>query len=149
MLRTVPSAGARHAFETLVLVHRVDDLAAGLYQYHPLEHALIPIGTSADLDAGVLAACHGQEFVTQSAATFLWVAVPYRMTWRYGARGYRYLYLDAGHIGQNLYLAAEAIGAGACAVAAFDDEALDAQLDLPGEQAFALYLAAVGKRPGR
>ncbi len=81
-----------------------------------------------------------------SAVTFLWVAVPYRMTWRYQERGYRYLHLDAGHVCQNLYLAAEAIDAGVCAVAAFDDDALNTLLCLDAKEAFVIYLAAVGKK---
>jgi SagB-type dehydrogenase family enzyme len=72
--------------------------------------------------------------------------VAYRMTWRYGERGYRYLLLDAGHVCQNLYLAAEPIGCGVCAIAAFFDDKLNAALGLDGEKQFAVYLATVGKR---
>ncbi len=145
--RTVPSAGARHAFETVLLVNRVEALDPGLYGYAPLEHRLVVLDTGPGLADRAAEACHGQRFVKESALTFLWVAVPYRMTWRYVERGYRYLHLDAGHVCQNLYLAAEAIGGGACAVAAFDDEALADLLGLDGEESFVIYLAAVGKRP--
>jgi len=69
------------------------------------------------------------------------------MTWRYGERGYRYLFLDAGHVCQNLYLAAEAIGCGVCAIGAFDDEALNAAFDLDGESLFVIYAATLGRRP--
>jgi SagB-type dehydrogenase family enzyme len=68
------------------------------------------------------------------------------MYWRYGERGYRYLFLDAGHVCQNLYLAAEAVGAGACAIGAFDDDALNAELGIDGESLFAVYAASLGKR---
>ena len=68
------------------------------------------------------------------------------MTWKYGQRGYRYLHLDAGHVCQNLYLAAEAIGAGACAIGAFDDDALNGLLGLDGINHFVIYAAAVGKK---
>jgi len=145
-LRPVPSAGARHAFETRVRVHRVAGLAAGLYHYDALRHRLLPLATADDWDERLVAACYDQRFLAASAATFLWVAVPYRMTWRYSDRGYRYLHLDAGHVAQNLYLAAEAVGAGACAVAAFDDQAANALLELDGRDQFLIYLAAVGKR---
>jgi len=146
-LRTVPSAGARHAFETALLVNRVDGLEPGLYDYAPLEHELVHRRSSPDLGDRLAQACFGQAFVKNSAVTCIWVAVPYRMTWRYSDRGYRYLHLDAGHVCQNLYLAAEAVGGGACAVAAFDDQAMASFLDLEGEEAFVIYLAAVGKRP--
>jgi SagB-type dehydrogenase family enzyme len=68
------------------------------------------------------------------------------MTWRYGERGYRYLHLDAGHVCQNLYLTAEVIGCGVCAMAAFDDAQLNAVLGLDGERQFAIYAASVGKK---
>jgi len=68
------------------------------------------------------------------------------MEWRYGPAAHRVLPMDVGHVCQNLYLSAEAIGAGACAVAAYDQEALDDLLRLDGEEEFVLYLAPVGKR---
>lgn len=67
------------------------------------------------------------------------------MVWRYGERGYRYLHIDAGHVCQNLYLVAETIDAGVCAIAAFDDEALNRALEIDGKQQWAIYIAALGK----
>jgi len=144
-LRTVPSAGARHAFETYVLANRVEGLEEGLYQYLALSHELLVLCTGPGPAREIMAACYDQSFVAQAAVTLVWVAVPARMTWRYGQRGYRYLFLDAGHVGQNLYLASEAIGAGACTVGAFDDDALNAGLGLDGAEAFAIYAGASGK----
>jgi SagB-type dehydrogenase family enzyme len=68
------------------------------------------------------------------------------MEWRYGPAAHRVLLLDAGHVCQNLYLSAEALGAGACAIGAYDQLALDSLLRLDGEEEFVLYLAPVGKR---
>jgi SagB-type dehydrogenase family enzyme len=67
------------------------------------------------------------------------------MTWRYPERGYRYLLLDAGHVGQNLYLAAEAIDCGVCAIAAYDDDLVNTELGLDGDDQFAIYIGSVGK----
>lgn len=145
-LRTVPSAGARHAFETYLLVNRVEGLENGLYRYLALEHQLINLDAAADIAERMTEACWDQTQVKYSAVTFFWAAVPYRMTWRYGERGYRYLHLDAGHVCQNLYLAAEAINAGVCAIAAFQDTALNQILGLDGIEQFVIYLATVGKR---
>jgi SagB-type dehydrogenase family enzyme len=145
-LRTVPSAGARHAFETYLLVNRVEGLAPGLYRYLAIEHSLIELDLSAELREQINHACLEQKQVRNSAVTFLWIAVLERMTWRYGERGYRYLHLDAGHVCQNLYLAAEAVGCGACAIGAFDEEQLNRLLKLDGEQLFAIYLASLGKK---
>jgi SagB-type dehydrogenase family enzyme len=78
--------------------------------------------------------------------TFLWTAQANRMTWRYGDRGYRYLHLDAGHVCQNLYLSAQVIGCGVCAIAAFDDEYMNAVIGLDGEEQLVVYVAALGKR---
>lgn len=144
--RTVPSAGARHAFETFLLINRVTGLPPGLYRYLALTHELLSVAAEGDVKARLQAACFDQPMVSRCAATFLWVAVPYRMTWRYGERGYRYLHLDAGHVCQNLYLSAEAAACGVCAIAAFDDEKVNEILGIDGEEAFAIYLATVGRR---
>jgi SagB-type dehydrogenase family enzyme len=145
-LRTVPSAGARHAFETLLLVNRVDGLEPGVYRYLASAHKLLRLPLEGDMNAALTKACLNQEQIARSAVTFFWIAVAERMTWRYAERGYRYLLLDAGHVCQNLYLVAEALGCGACAIAAFDDEALNAALELDGATQFAVYAASLGKR---
>jgi SagB-type dehydrogenase family enzyme len=145
-MRTVPSAGARHALETYLLVNRVRGLEPGLYRFLALEHKLVLLRAGGQVAEEVTAACLGQGMVTASAVTVVWVADVYRMAWRYGQRGYRYLHLDAGHVCQNLYLAAEAIDSGVCAIAAFSDEDMSRVLDLDGENLFALYVATVGKK---
>ena len=147
-LRTVPSAGARHALETFVLVNRVEGLAPGVYRYLALEHRLGEFLLDEGLALRIARACLGQAFVLQSAATFVWAAAVERMTWRYHERGYRYLFLDAGHVCQNLYLASEAIGCGVCAIAAYDDDVMNALLQLDGEDRFVVYLATIGKKRG-
>jgi len=145
-LRTVPSAGARHAFETYLVINQVEGIASGLYRYLAMEHALYGLPVSGDITADVTAACLGQEMIGKCAVTFIWVAVAARMTWRYGERGYRYLHLDAGHVCQNLYLAAQPLDCGVCAIAAFDDDLLNNTLQLNGKELFAIYLATVGKK---
>jgi SagB-type dehydrogenase family enzyme len=144
--RPVPSAGARHAFETLLLVNRVAGLPAGLYQYLAVDRRLLAASSFSVTSSELTGSCLGQKAIENAAVTFVWVAVRERMTWRYGERGYRYLYLDAGHVCQNLYLACEAIGAGACAIGAYDDAAVNALLHLDGAERFVIYLASVGKR---
>jgi SagB-type dehydrogenase family enzyme len=145
-LRTVPSAGARHAFETYVLANRVEGLKPGLYRFLATKHKLAEFSLEMGIADEVTEACWRQGIVRRSAATFIWVAVAYRMCWRYGERGYRYLHLDAGHVCQNLYLAAEAIGGGACAIGAYYDEQINGLLGLDGEEQFVIYIATVGKK---
>ncbi len=144
--RTVPSAGARHAFETFLSVNKITDIEPGLYRYLATEHSLVRTSTQPKTRSLIVKACFDQGFLASSAVVFIWCAVVYRMTWRYGERGYRYLYLDAGHVCENLYLAAESIGCGACAVGAFSDDQLNRILRLDGETQFVIYLAAAGKK---
>ncbi len=143
--RTVPSAGARHALETYLLVNDVEGLGPGLYRYLALTHRLQQLDTDPTLRIRIAEACLNQQFLTRCGVVFLWVAVPYRMTWRYGERGYRELHKDAGHVCQNLYLAASAIGCGACAIAAYDDDRMHEILGIDGVDQFLIYLATVGK----
>lgn len=145
-LRTVPSAGARHALETYLLINNVKTLKPGIYRFLALEHKLQEHLISSDIVNKIVSACLGQIFIRASAATFLWTAIPARMTWRYSDRGYRYLFLDAGHACQNLYLCGESIQCGTCAIAAFLDDDLNTLLGFDGERQFIIYLAAVGKK---
>ena len=144
--RTVPSAGARHSFETYVFVHRVERTPQGLYRFLPLSNELVLLYESdRRVETLLSAASFGQRFVAASAATFVWTTVPYRMEWRYLDAAHRVILLDAGHVCQNLYLACENIGAGTCAIAAYDQEAMDELLQVDGEDEFTVYLAPVGK----
>ena len=144
--RTVPSAGARHAFETYLLVNRVTGLESGLYRYAAIENGLLRLDAPEDIAGAIARACLDQSQITNGAATFIWVAVTERMYWRYVERGYRYLHLDAGHVCQNLALGAEQTGCGICPIAAFDDEQLNATLGLDGLEMFVVYLASLGKK---
>ena len=145
-LRTVPSAGSRHPFETYLLINRVEGLEPGLYKYSALDHKIALISTDPELADKLTASCHRQAMVKNSAVSFFWIAVVYRTFWRYVERGYRYMHLDAGHICQNLYLAVEAMNAGCCGIAAFDDNVLSEILGIDGEKRIPIYVATVGKK---
>ncbi len=58
---------------------------------------------------------------------------------------YKVIAIDAGHVCQNLYLACEAIDAGTCAIAAYDQEFADSVLGLDGDEEFTIYMSPVGK----
>jgi SagB-type dehydrogenase family enzyme len=143
--RTVPSAGCRHALETYVIAFRVTGLPKAIYRYLPLDHALVEEARRPGMEGLVAEATFGQRFCGGAAATFVWTAIPARMEWRYAEASYKVIAIDAGHACQNLYLASEAIAAGACAVAAYDQEAMDRLLGVDGNDEFTLYLAPVGK----
>jgi SagB-type dehydrogenase family enzyme len=144
--RTVPSAGARHAFETYLAANRVEGLPAGLYRFLAIEHKLQEIERDPNFSDRLAGTCWKQQQVLASGVTFVWAAVRERMYWRYGERGYRYLFLDAGHVCQNLYLAGEALHCGVCAIGAFDDDAIDQLLGLDGVEKFVIYVASIGKK---
>ena len=145
-LRTVPSAGARHAFETYLAVNRVDTLPAGLYRYLPFDGRLAQLAIDLQIGHRAAAACLGQRFVALAAVVFFWTAIPARMEWRYDLAAHKVIAIDAGHVCQNLYLACESLGLGTCAIAAYDQEACDRLLGVDGDEEFTLYLAPVGKR---
>jgi SagB-type dehydrogenase family enzyme len=143
--RTVPSAGCRHALETYLCVLNVEGLEAGIYRYLPLEHNLLFQFTEDNLKEKIVEAAFRQPYPGKASVTFIWTAIPYRMEWRYGLAAHKVIAIDAGHVCQNLYLACEAIGAGTCAIAAYDQEALDRLLRIDGMDEFAIYLAPVGR----
>ncbi len=146
-LRTVPSAGCRHAFETYLAVMRVSGLEKGIYRYLPLEHQLLFEFSEENLEQRITRGALGQPFAGEAAVTFIWTVIPYRMEWRYGLAAHKVIALDAGHVCQNLYLACEAFGAGTCAIAAYDQAAMDSLLGVDGKEEFTIYLAPVGRKP--
>ncbi|MBN1356304.1 SagB family peptide dehydrogenase [bacterium] len=144
-IRTAPSAGARHPFETYLIVSRVTGVAPGLYRYLPLEHSLGFLHSDPDLPNAVVEACCGQKFVGTGAVIFIWTALPYRMEWRYHQYAAKFVAQDSGHLCQNLYLAAEAIGGGTCGIGAYYQDKIDAVIGVDGADEFSIYIAPVGK----
>ena len=144
-LRTVPSAGCRHPFETYLLVTNVTDLEPGVYRYLPRKHDLVLERTDTDLIEKLSPATLGQMFTATAAVTFVWTCIPYRTEWRYHTAAHRVILMDVGHVCQNLYLACAAIGGGTCAIAAFHQELMDQLVGVDGEDEFVIYLAPVGK----
>ena len=145
-LRTVPSAGCRHALETYLCIFNVDDLEQGIYRYLPVEHQLLFEFTEVHLKEKVFEATFRQAWSAESAVTFIWTTLPYRMEWRYDIDSSKVIAIEAGHVCQNLYLACEAIDAGMCAIAAYDQEKMDELLKVDGQDEIVIYIASVGKK---
>ncbi len=145
VLRTVPSAGCRHPFETYLAINRVEGIPSGIYRYLPLDHSIVHVRETENLPAHLTAATRGQSFAGQAAVTFIWTVIPARTEWRYAEASYKVIALDAGHVCQNLYLACEAIGAGTCAIAAYNQTLADELLGVDGVDEFVIYIAPVGK----
>ena len=74
----------------------------------------------------------------------IWSGLIARGRWKYRQRAYRYIYLDAGHVAQNLYLAGEALGLGICAVGAFYDDDVNRIVNLDGTEETVIYMATIG-----
>ncbi|MCM8780720.1 MAG: SagB/ThcOx family dehydrogenase [Candidatus Omnitrophica bacterium] len=129
--RTVLSAGATYPLELYLLVGPagVDKLKGGLYHYIVEEHALKPI-SEIDKRRQLAQACLGQSFIEEAPVTLVIVARFQRTTYRYGDRGRRYVYMEAGHAAQNAYLAITSLGLATVEVGAFEDETVNRILDL-------------------
>jgi SagB-type dehydrogenase family enzyme len=140
--RTAPSAGALYPIETYVVANNVEDLDHGLFHYAIRGHLLEELRLG-ELGLEAARAALGQRVCYDAAAVFIWTAIFYRSKWKYEQRGYRYIYMDAGHIGENLYLAATSLDLGACAIGALFDDELNRLLDVDGEEESAIYMAAV------
>jgi len=141
--RTAPSAGALYPLELFVVAGNVQDLAAGVYRYQPSLHRLAPL-TEGDRRGELAAAAWGQGWIAQAPAILVIAAVERRTTAKYGARGVRFVHMEAGHAAQNILLQAVALGLGATVVGAFGDAEVKAAAALP-EDAQPLYLVPVGR----
>ncbi|TAK36670.1 MAG: SagB/ThcOx family dehydrogenase [Chloroflexota bacterium] len=142
-LRAAPSAGAQHPLELYVVVHNVADLSPGVYHYRPLDHAL-DVLKKGDFRLAMLAASGGQDQASTACAVLVVTGVFQRSRWRYRDRAYRYVLLDAGHLGENVYLQATSLGLGVCGIGAFWDDDVNALVGVDGREEAALYLISVG-----
>jgi SagB-type dehydrogenase family enzyme len=152
--RNVPSGGNRHPVETYLSIHNVEGIEPGLYRYLPIDHQLVLEYIDPDLLNMVNLGSRNQNsgtakapyfFIKEAAVVFIWTAIPYRSEWRYHRAAAKLIALDAGHICQNLYIAAGAIGCGTCAVGAYDQERMNQLVAVDGEDEFVIYMAPVGK----
>ena len=144
LLRTAPSAGALYPVETYLVINRVDGIESGIYHWNILEQALEQI-RAGDFSRQIEQAALGQDMCRYASVVFVWSAIFARSAYKYSDRGYRYIFMDAGHICQNLYLACEDLGLGCCAIGAFFDDEVDELMGFDSDQEASIYLCAVGK----
>ncbi len=141
--RTVPSAGALYPIETYVVVNNVRKLQAGVYHYSVRNHQLEQI-KQGEFHGAIAAAALGQGMCATAAAVFVWSAVFERCKWKYGQRAYRYIYLDAGHIAENLSLAAVSLNLGSCEIGVLYDDHVNAIVGIDGTEESVLCMTVVG-----
>jgi SagB-type dehydrogenase family enzyme len=141
--RTAPSAGALYPIETYLIIHNVEQIDRGVYhydiQYHHLEQ--LKLG---DFRSAIAQAALDQSMCADAAVIFVWTAIFNRSKCKYGQRAYRYIYLDAGHIAENLALGVVSLSLGSCQIAALYDDEVNNIIDIDGVNESILYLSAVG-----
>jgi SagB-type dehydrogenase family enzyme len=142
--RTAPSAGALYPIETYLVANNVNELEKDLYHYDLEGHALEKLERG-DFTKNIGQAALEQKICMEASVVFVWTAIFERSKWKYAQRAYRYIYLEAGHMAQNLALAATSIGAGSCQIGAFFDDEVNRILGVDGEYESAIYLSVVGK----
>jgi SagB-type dehydrogenase family enzyme len=142
--RASPSAGALYPIESYIVSNRVEEIPPGIYHFNVkgVQLTLLKEGHfGPDLEQAGL----DQEMLKGASCVFVWTAVIGRSKWKYRERAYRYIYMDVGHIGQNLYLAATAMNLGCCTVGAFYDEEVDRLIGVDGKEEISIYMGAVGR----
>jgi SagB-type dehydrogenase family enzyme len=141
--RTAPSAGALYPIETYLIVNNVEGLDKGLYHYNIATHSLEELKTG-DYGTALTHSALDQDMCAEGAVVFVWSAIFNRSKWKYGQRAYRFVYLDTGHVAENLALAATSIGLGSCQIGAFFDDEINQLIEVDGVQESAIYLSTVG-----
>ncbi len=147
--RTAPSAGGTYPLEIYIVVsmNGVNDLPPGVYRYIPQHHSVILVATG-DKTSDLAVAALDQPWVAEAKMSIVIAAVFERTTDRYGERGVRYVYMEAGHASQNIYLQAVALNLGTVVIGAFHDEQVQKVVGMPVNEK-PLYVSPVGRpKPG-
>ncbi len=142
--RASPSAGALYPIETYLVIHNVEEVESGIYHYGVQNHELEELNKG-DFRDRVARAALDQDMAFSASVVFIWTAVFQRSKWKYDQRAYRYIYLDAGHIAQNLALAAVSLNLGTCQIGALYDEEVNALINVDGEKESVVYMSVVGQ----
>lgn len=143
-IRTVPGGGARHPFEVYMTIKDVEGLKNGFYHYLPMKHHIECLREEDDLDDFITESLEGQAWAAKANVVFYYSFVCYRAEWRYGIYAHRMNMADAGHVTENLYLAATSIGLGGCAIGAVVEQPCNEVFGLDGEEEFIFYAMPVG-----
>ncbi len=141
-LRTAPSAGALYPLEIYLVAGEIEGIPKGIYRYSPATHS-IKISQEGDKRKKFFTCC--QPFVGKAPAIIVITGVYERTASKYGKRAEQYIYIEAGAVGQNIYLQCEALGIGTTFVGAFIDSRLGSILSLPEGEA-PLGVMPLGKR---
>ena len=143
-VRTAPSAGALYPIDLYAFVNNVEDIQLGLYYYSPTDHSLFQL-KKGDFRKSLFEATLEQDMVKDANVVIVLTSIPKRIVWKYRDRAQRYIFMEAGHISQNIYLQATSLGLGSVAIGAFYDEKIGNLMDLDLKQETPIYIHTVGK----
>lgn len=141
--RNAPSAGALYPIETYLVVNKVEDIPNGIYHYNIRDHLLEEL-KQGDYGNKTARAALDQQMCNDAAVVFIWTAIFNRSKWKYSQRAYRYIYLDVGHIAENLALASAGIKLGCCHIAALFDDEVNEIIDVDGIEESTIYMTVLG-----
>jgi SagB-type dehydrogenase family enzyme len=144
--RSVPSAGGLYPLELYIAAQAVGGLDDGVYHYDSRAHQL-ELRRPGSIQQDLVQMSIGQEMIRDANLVIAITAIFQRTMWKYGQRGYRYVLMECGHVGQNLYLAAAALGLGAVAIGGFFDDEVNRAFLLPQAEE-TIYLFCIGKPQG-
>lgn len=142
--RCVPSAGGLYPLELYVVALDVTGLDAGLYHYDVRSHALRQL-EEGDCRSRLAQTVFIEDAVAKAGAMMVLTSVFGRSKIKYGERAYRFALLEAGHVMQNICLAATVLGLGTCPVGGFIDDTMNDLLDVDGIEEAALYAVTIGR----
>lgn len=142
--RPYPSAGARYPLEVYTIMLNCEEVKRGLYHYNVKENFL-ELLLEKDLNSWLIKVMGGAKWIKDVAVVFIITGVLDRTRIKYGDRGYRYILLEAGHLGQNICLLATEMGLGSCPIGGYIDDEVNKLLDINLQKEVALYLIAVGR----
>ncbi|ARG96501.1 SagB/ThcOx family dehydrogenase [Legionella micdadei] len=140
--RTTPSAGALYPLEVYLVARDVNDLSPGVYHYLPTKHALLKI-KNGDISDQLTKAALEQEAIKSGAANIVITAVFSRTTKKYGEKGKSFVFMEAGHAAQNIYLQTVSLNLGTVTIGAFDEPQVRQALNTP-EDEIPLYILPIG-----
>lgn len=141
--RFYPSAGARYPLEVYLSASNVKGLKNGLYHYNVRGHSLDGLWQKEDINI-IISKLTNQDWIVRSNIIILITSVFQRTQTKYGNRGLRHIFLEGGHLAQNIYLVATALGLKVCAIGGFVDDRINKIIDIDGEGEGIIYVLAVG-----
>lgn len=144
--RFVPSTGGLQSVEIYLAVNAVEGLEKGLYHYNAGRHGLEVLDRG-NLRRKVVRSCLFQDWIDAASVVLFLTCDMRKVYWKYGRRGYRFVHVDAGIVGQTLHLAATALRLRSCMVAGYIDELVHHLLRIDGRNEFVAFLLAVGRKP--